>query len=171
MTLEPVRPFQPVLPPGRARALPPVTVALGSLVPALVPLVGPGPLVPPTGLLMLLAWRLLAPASLRLWAPAALGLFDDLVSGQPPGSAMLLWTLAFLAVDFVERRTMFRSFGKDWAIAAALVTAVLVAGRFLASPLRAHVAVMLGTQIVAAALLFPVAARLCAWIDRHRGHA
>ena len=169
MTLAPVKPFAPVLPPGRARALPPATVVLGSLLPAVVPVVGPGPLLPPTGLLMLLAWRLLAPASLRFWAPAALGFADDLVSGQPLGSAVLLWTLALLGVDAIERRTMFRSFGKDWATAAALVAMVIVAARFLASPLHAVAAVMLGAQTVVAALLFPAAARLCAWIDRHRG--
>ncbi len=171
MTLAPVKPFQAMLPPGRARALPPVTVMLGSLLPAIVPVVGPGPLLPPTGLLMLLSWKLLAPASLRFWAPAVLGLADDLVSGQPLGSAVLLWTLALLAVEAIERRTMFRSFGKDWLTAAALVALALISGRFLASPLHAVVGVMLGAQIMVAALLFPAAARLCAWIDRHRGNA
>ena len=171
MTLAPVRPFTPALPHGRARALPPVTVVFGSLLPAIVPWVGPGPLLPPTGLLMLLSWKLLAPASLRFWAPAALGLADDLVSGQPLGSAVLLWTLAVLAIDSVERRTMFRSFGRDWATAAALIACVLVGARFLASPLHARVAIMLGAQIMVAVLLFPLAARLCAWIDRHRGNA
>lgn len=171
MTLSPAKPFQSVLPHGRARALPPATVVAGSLLPALVPAIGPGPLLPPTGLLMLLAWRLLAPASLRFWAPALLGLADDLVSGQPLGSAVLLWTLAILAVDAVERRTLFRSFGKDWMIAAGLVMLVLLGGRYLAVPPDAAIGVMLGAQIVVAALLFPTAARLCAWIDRHRGQA
>ena len=49
--------------------------------------------------------------------PLPLGLFDDLVSGQPLGSAMLLWTLCFLAIDVLEQRLVWRDFWQDWLIA------------------------------------------------------
>ena len=97
-------PFRRPLPPARARALPWASVVAGSVLTALVPLVATVPLLPPFGLLLLLTWRLLAPLSLRRWAAAPLGLVDDLVSGQPLGSAVLLWSLCFLFIDLVEQR-------------------------------------------------------------------
>ena len=168
MTLAPRKPFSAGLAPGRARLVPPATVVAGSLVTAW-PLVGYGPLLPPVGLLMLLAWRLLAPGSLRIWAPAVLGFVDDLVSGQPLGSAVVLWTLATLAIEAAAARAIFRSFRQDWLAATVAVAAVIVAGRLIAVPFGARVDLMLSAQIVAAVLLFPAAARLCGWID-HRRH-
>src|SRR3546814_20303414 len=69
--------------------LPAISVMLGSLV-TIIPVIFPGGLLPPFGLMVLLAWRLLRPESLKIWSPVLLGLFDDLLSGQPFGSAMLL---------------------------------------------------------------------------------
>ena len=154
----------------RARALPWATVMAGSLMTA-VPVIATVPLLPPFGLLMLLAWRLLAPLSLRIWMPSLLGLFDDLVSGQPIGSAMLLWQLCFLGVAVLDRRTMFRDFRQDWLIAGGSIAATLVAGRLIAVPLGAHVDTVLVMQVMIAILLFPAAARTVAWIDRKRGAA
>lgn len=167
MTLAPRKPFSPGLPAGRARLVPPATVLAGSLL-AAWPMVASGPILPPAGLLMLLAWRLLAPDSLRVWAPAALGFADDLVSGQPLGSAVMLWTLAVLATEVVGRSTIFRSFRHDWLAAGVAIAAVLVAGRLLAVPVGARVDPMLWAQIAASVLLFPAAAWLCAWIDHRR---
>lgn len=168
MTGAPYRPFAPALAPGRARALPPATIVAGSLLTAW-PAVAHAPVLPPFGLLMLLAWRLLAPGSLRIWAPALLGFVDDLVSGQPLGSAVLLWTLAFLVLEILEQRLLFRAFAQEWAIAAAIVALCLVAGRYIASSWAAPLTFMLVAQIVAAAACFPLAAWLCAWLDRKRG--
>jgi rod shape-determining protein MreD len=154
----------------RARALPWVTVMAASLLSAL-PVVAAAPLMPPTGLLMLLAWRLLAPLALRVWAPALLGLFDDLVSGQPLGSAMLLWQLGAFLVALAERRSLFRSFWQDWLIAAGVIAFCLIGGRLLAVPLSARVDPVLGAQIVISVLAFPLAARVVAFIDRKRGAA
>lgn len=66
------------------------SILAGSLV-TLLPVVATVPFLPPFGLLMFLGWRLLRPGALPVWAAAPLGLFDDLVSGQPLGSAVLLW--------------------------------------------------------------------------------
>lgn len=161
------RPFATPLPPMRTRALPWATVAAGSLVTAL-PLVAPAPLLPPCGLLMLLAWRLLSPFALRPWAAAPLGLFDDLVSGQPFGSAVLLWSLCFLALDIVEQRLLFRDLWQDWLIAGGAVAFCLVVGRLIAVPLDAAVDGPLILQVAASALLVPLALRLVAWTDARR---
>lgn len=161
------RPFEPPLPRTRARALPWITVMAGSLV-TIIPVSATLPLLPPFGLLMLLAWRLLAPLALRRWSPALLGLFDDCLSGQPMGSATLLWTLSFFLIDLFDQRTIFRAFTQDWLIAAAAIAFCLVGGRLLATPLGAHVDTVLVAQIAVSILLFPSAARMVAWVDRRR---
>ena len=170
MTDPDYRPFRQPLPPGRARAIPWASVMAGSLATAL-PMVATVPLLPPFGLLILLAWRLLAPFALRRWAAAPLGLFDDLVSGQPLGSGVLLWSLCFLAIELVDQRLIFREFWQDWMIAGGAIAFCLVAGRLLVVPIAAHVDVAIVAQGLATALLFPLAARLVVWIDRKRGVA
>ena len=162
------RPFAPPLPAHRARALPWATVVAGSLL-TCVPMIAVAPILPPFGLLVLLAWRLLARFALRPWAAAPLGLFDDLVSGQPLGSAVLLWSGCFLAIDLVEQRLAFRDFWQDWLIAGSLIACVLIAGRLIATPLSAHVEPAIALQIMVSVLLFPAASRLVGWIDRKRG--
>ncbi len=170
MSAAPLDPLAPPRPPVRARALPWATVLIGSLA-TIVPVIATVPLLPPLGLVMLLTWRLLARFALRPWAAAPLGFFDDLVSGQPLGSAVLLWSGCFLAIDLIERRMMFRDFWQDWLIASAAIFCCVAGGRVLAVPLGAQVDAPLLVQAAAAILLFPIAARLVAWIDRKRGHA
>ena len=157
-------------PRHRARALPWATVVAGSLLTAL-PLVATAPLLPPFGLLMLLAWRLLVRYSLRRWAAAPLGFVDDLVSGQPLGSAVLLWSIALLLVDVAEQRLVFRDWWQNWLVASGLIAFCLIGGRLIAVPLRAHVDTAMLLQGAAAILLFPIATRLVAWIDAKRSFA
>lgn len=164
MSIAPRAPFREPVSRGRARLLPWTSVMAGSLV-TILPVGATLPLLPPFGLLMLLSWRLLAPLSLRVWAPALLGLFDDLLSGQPVGSAMLFWTLAFFLVELLEARSGVQDFLQNWVIAAAAIALVLALGRFVATPLSAHVDTALLVQIVLSILLFPVTARGVAWID------
>jgi rod shape-determining protein MreD len=142
----------------------PLTTIIGSLV-TILPMVATVPFLPPFGLLMLLAWRLLRPNVLAPWAPVLLGLFDDLVSGQPIGSAMLLWTFCFLVVDVIDTRLVWRDFWQDWLIAAGAFGFCLIAGRLIASPLGAHVDTALLLQIIMCAALFPLVTRLCARLD------
>jgi len=150
--------------------LPIVAVLLGSLV-TIVPVVALNPLLPPFGLLMLLAWRLLRPELFPIWAAAPLGLFDDCVSGQPMGSAVLLWTISFFAIELFDTRLVWRDFWQDWLIAALAIAFCLIAGRLIASPIAAHVDTMLLVQILLAILVFPLIMRLVAWLDRKRGRA
>lgn len=140
---------------------------VGSLV-TILPWGATLPLLPPVGLLLMLSWRLLAPLSLRVWAPALLGLFDDLLSGQPLGSAMLLWTLAYFLVEAIDARSGVRDFTQSWTIAALAIAFVLLGGRLVATPLDAHVDSVLLLQIVMSVLIFPATSRLVAWIDLRR---
>ena len=150
----------------KARAVPIVSTMIGSLVPALLPVIAQAPVLPPLGLMSLLAWRLLRPGFWAVWAPLPLGFFDDLVSGQPVGSAMLCWTLAFLAIEASERSVLWRDYVQDWLVAAAAIAGCLIGGYFLAlfaggaAPILAIV-----PQILASMLLFPIVARLCARLD------
>ena len=100
------------------------------------------------------------------WAPLPLGFFDDLVSGQPVGSAMFSWTVAFLAIEASERAVLWRDYVQDWMVAAAAIAGCLFAGYLFAlfaggaAPIFAIV-----PQILASMLLFPAVARLCARLD------
>lgn len=149
----------------RATWLAPLSVMLGSLV-TLVPVVAVVPFLPPFGLLMLLGWRMMRPDAMRVWAPVPLGFFDDLVSGQPLGSAMLLWTLSRLMIDVLDTRLVWRDFWQDWLIASGAIGFCLIAGRLVAAPFSAHVDTAMLLQIVISAALFPLVSRLCAWFDR-----
>jgi rod shape-determining protein MreD len=127
------------------------------------------PLVPPTGLLMLLAWRLVRPGLLPVWAGFPLGAFDDLYSGQPFGSAIFLWSAIMLSLEALDLRLPWRSFAQDWFTAGLALVAYCLAALALsgATPNLASL-VALGPQIVLALFLFPLAARIVAGLDRLR---
>lgn len=139
-------------------------VMAGSLLP-IVPIVAVVPYLPPLGLLLLVAWRQRSPDILPVWAGAPLGLWDDLLSGHPLGSAMSLWTLILLAVDVVDHRLVWRTFWQDWLVAAGAIAGFLVGARLAGTPLRAHVDTVLMIQIAIAIALYPLAASLCGWVD------
>lgn len=141
------------------------SVMAGSLLTTL-PVVATMPVLPPFGLLVLLSWRFTRPERLPIWAPLPLGLFDDLLSGQPLGNAVLLWTVCFLAIDLTDQRLVFRSFWQYWLFAAGAIGFCLLAGRIIAAPIGAHVDTMLLVQITVAGLLFPLCARMSVWLDR-----
>lgn len=144
--------------------LAPLSVVLGSLV-TLLPFIATFPFLPPFGLLMLLGWRLTKADALKVWAPVPLGLFDDMVSGQPLGSAMLFWTLCFILIDVLDTRLVWRSFWQDWVIASGAIAFCLIVTRLIAAPLGAHVDTALLLQIIVCAALFPLASRLCSRLD------
>lgn len=152
------------------RWLIPATIVAGSLA-TILPVIAPVPLLPPIGLLMLLAWRLRRPDRMRPYAALPYGLCDDLVSGQPLGSAVALWTVCTLAIDVLDTRLVSRDFWQDWLIAAAGTGLCLVAGRLVAAPIGAHVDGALLLQIAASAALYPAVARFVTWIDTRWGRA
>ncbi len=154
--------------PWRARSLPYVTIMLGSLLPTLL-IADLMPLSPPFGLLMLLGWRMVRPGLLPLWAGAPLGAFDDLFSGQPFGSAILLWSLAMIAIEMIETRFPWRGFWQDWFTGSVIalvywIVSLLVSGARLTPEL---LAVAL-PQALLSVLLYPIVARLVSGLDRFR---
>lgn len=153
----------------RARWLAPLSIVIGSLV-TIAPFKASFPLLPPFGLMMLLAWRLHRPDLLKPWAPALLGLVDDLVSGQPLGNSMLFWTMSFIMIDVLDTRIVWRDFFQDWLLAAGAIGFCLIGGRLVAVPLGAHVDTVLLVQVLVSIALFPVLSRLVTRLDgRRRG--
>ncbi|RDE06096.1 rod shape-determining protein MreD [Sphingomonas aracearum] len=140
---------------------PAITIMAGSLL-TIVPVIAQVPVLPPLGLLLLLAWRLSDAEALPIWAPLGLGLFDDLFSGQPFGCAMLLWTLTFLMLDVIDSKLPFRDFWQDWLVATGGIAFCLLAGRWLALPLGTHVDTALLFQFLTSVLLFPLCLRMAA---------
>lgn len=157
-------------PPTQTRliGIPVASVMLASLTP-LLPIIATAPLLPPLGFMMLIAWRLLHRTMWPVWISVPLGLWDDMFSGQPLGSAMLLWTLAFFAVDLFDRRMVWRDMVQDWALAAVLIILLLVGSLFIANETGgATQPWVLLPQILLSVLLFPIIARLCAGLDNIR---
>lgn len=156
--------------PLLANFLPWMTIILGSILP-IFPIAVGLPMMPPLGLLMLLGWRLVRPGLLPVWAGIPLGLFDDLYNGQPFGFAIFTWSLIMLAIELIETRLPWRAFWQDWFTAGILVLGYLVAGLMLSGGQPSiHALVALLPQLVITILLFPVAARLVAMLDRVRLH-
>ena len=151
------------------RGTPIVAVMLGSMIPALVPSIAQVPLLPPFGLLILIAWRLLRPEIWPLWIGAPLGLFDDLMSGQPIGSAMFLWTVILLALDFESQRHFWRDYWHGW-FTASLALAFGISGAWLAVHLAGYGGsiIQIVPQIAYGIGLFPLVIRICAVLDRWR---
>ncbi|MEM8695871.1 MAG: rod shape-determining protein MreD [Pseudomonadota bacterium] len=148
--------------------IPAASVIAGSLL-CLVPLIAQAPLFPPFALMIFLAWRFLRPEIWPIWAGLPFGLFDDLLSGSPIGSGMLLWTIILLALGFAENRAMWRDYWIDWLAATGalifyimtnMVLNALTGGGWLFWPLL--------PQIAATILLFPLILRLCARLDQRR---
>lgn len=154
--------------PLLANIIPWASILSGSLLPIFA-IAAALPLFPPLGFLLLVAWRLVRPGLLPVWAGFPLGLFDDLFSGQPFGFAILTWSLVLLMIEAIELRWPWRAFWQDWFTAGILVASYLIGGWLLsgATP-NLHSLVSLVPQLVLSILLFPILARLVAWFDELR---
>lgn len=152
----------------RLRGTPVIIVLLCSMLTAL-PVIAQSPVMPPLGLLALLSWRLLRPDLWQAWIALPLGLFDDVMSGQPLGSAMFLWTVTLIAIDASEPRLLWRDYWQDWLIATLAIIFCLTGG-FLFARLTGGggTILLIIPQIIWSALLYPFVARQCAWLDRWR---
>ncbi|SIN92261.1 rod shape-determining protein MreD [Parasphingorhabdus marina DSM 22363] len=152
----------------RIKVVPAVTVILGSMITAL-PLITDYPILPPMGLLILLAWRLIRPGYWPVWAGFPLGLVDDMFSGQPFGSAALLWSLIFIALETLDNRGVGRDYWQDWLIASLSIIFVLICGMlvidFQSNLLRLEILV---PQILLSILLYPFVTRLIGAVDSWR---
>ncbi|WP_300974794.1 rod shape-determining protein MreD [Sphingomonas sp. LHG3406-1] len=151
-----------------ARSIPALSVMLASLLP-LLPIVAEVGWMPDTGLLLLLAWRLLRNDVIPAWGAAPLGLWNDLVLGLPIGLSVATWTAAMISIDLLDRRTMWRDYWLEWLLAAGLLVVAELARRFVDAAMGASypVATLLPPLIIAI-LTFPLAAYAASRIDRWR---
>jgi len=145
-----------------------ISIALASLL-GLLPLVAQVGWGPSFGFLMLLAWRLLRADAFPGWWAAPLGLWNDVVVGEPIGLSVFVWTLAMLLLGLADRRTMWRDYWIEWLLALVLL--------FIGAVVRWHVDALMGAHnefhviwppLIIAVLAFPVAAWAAARLDRWR---
>ncbi|PKP98942.1 MAG: rod shape-determining protein MreD [Alphaproteobacteria bacterium HGW-Alphaproteobacteria-13] len=154
----------------RIRLVPVASVMIASALPLMLPLIANSPVLPPLGLLFFLCWQLLRTEMWPVWVGLPLGLWDDLFSGAPIGTAVGLWTLASIAIHYASQRIYWRGFYHDWAIAALLVAAVQALAALITHP-HADTGRVLGLvvpQIILSALLVPLFLRLTGQIDNFR---
>ena len=154
--------------PVLARATPWLSVMLASLLPAM-PVIASAPVLPPFGLMLLVAWCQIRPGLLPVWAGLPLGAFDDVFSGQPLGSAILLWSLAMIVLEIIEARIPWRNYLLEWLTAAVLICAGLAAMLVIANAAGGGAALLvIAPQAATAVLLFPLVGRLAGALDRFR---
>jgi rod shape-determining protein MreD len=152
----------------RIKLVPPLTVVIGSMITAL-PIITDYPILPPMGLLAILAWRLIRPGFWPVWAGFPLGLIDDIFSGQPFGSAIFLWSIVFILLEAIDRKAVSRDYWQDWLIASIATVFVLIGGMvivdFQSNMLRLD---LLLPQLLLSILLYPFVARVIGAIDNWR---
>lgn len=145
-----------------------ITVMLASLA-AFSPIVASAPVAPPVAFMVFLAWRMLRPGLLPIWAGLPLGGFDDLFSGQPLGSGIVLWSAAMLAMEWIDSRFLWRSFVQDWAAACPLLVMYLVLGAAFAGIAAGYpLPLVIGPQILITLAFYPLVTQIVALLDRIR---
>ena len=109
--------------PGPSRYalwVPAATVVAASFLAAL-PIVSTSGWFPDFGFLALISWRLLRADPWPAWWAAPLGLVNDLFTGYPIGFSIALWSATMLALDLIDRRTMWRDYWIEWMVATVLI--------------------------------------------------
>lgn len=151
-----------------ARGLPWLTIMLASVLPGWL-MIASAPVMPPLAFLVFVAWRQLRPGLLPIWSGLPLGFFDDLFSGEPFGSAVLLWSVVMIVLEIIETRLPWRNFLTEWLVAIGLILAYIVFCLALTdltgpgTPLQIVV-----PQIVISVLAYPLIGRFVAVADRFR---
>lgn len=156
-------------PRAGADYIPAVTVVLGSMV-SLLPIVSSTGWWPDWALMLLVAWRLLRADAWPAWWAAPLGFVNDLITGNPVGLSVALWSAIMIAMDILDRRTMWRDYWIEWAIAALFIGLAELAQWRVAAIMGSSVPLSMsaGPAIIVSVLCFPVAAFLAAKLDRWR---
>lgn len=147
----------------------PLLTTIAAILLSLLPIVATSPLIPDLGFLMLLTWRLLRPEVWKPYTALALGLLSDLVSGNPIGQAMLLWTATFLILEVIDSRLGFRDYLMDWLIAAAAIIFQSVGAWYIALLMGSEIRLaVLAPQIVLGVVAYPLVAQIVLALDRWR---
>ena len=151
-----------------AEYIPAATVVAASLLSAL-PIISTSGWYPEFGYLLLLSWRLLRSDPWPAWWAAPLGLVNDLFTASPLGFSVALWSATMLALDLIDRRTMWRDYWIEWMLAAAFL--------FMHETFEREVAAAVGAPLpfiwivppfLIAVFSFPVVAWAVSRIDRWR---
>ena len=151
-----------------AAYVPAISVMAGSLLAAL-PIVSIRGWYPDFGFLVLIAWRLLRADAWPAWWAAPLGFVNDVLTGLPIGMSVTLWAAIMIVMDLVDRRTIWRDYWIEWALAAALILAAESFEWWLAGLNGAAFAFQsILPPVVVSVLAFPIVAGLVSWIDRWR---
>src|SRR4051812_28678851 len=103
-----------------AAYVPAATVVAAALLSAL-PIVSTSGWYPDFGYLVFIGWRLLRADPWPAWWAAPLGFVNDLFTGYPVGFSIALWSATMLALDLIDRRTMWRDYWVEWVLAAVVV--------------------------------------------------
>ena len=156
-------------PRAGADYIPAATVIIGSLI-SLLPIVSATGWWPDWGLLMLVAWRLLRADAWPAWWAAPLGFINDLVVGNPIGLSVALWAAMMIAMDILDRRTMWRDYWIEWGIAALFIALAELSQWRVAALLGAPVplGITAGPSTLVGILCFPIGAFIAARVDRWR---
>ena len=155
-------------PRAGAEYVPAASVVAGSLLAAL-PIVSSSGWFPDFGFLVLIGWRLLRSDAWPAWWAAPLGFLNDLLAGLPIGMSVTLWTAVMIVMDLVDRRTIWRDYWIEWALAAVLIVAAETMEWWLAAlagaafPFRDIL-----PPVLVSILAFPIAAWLVSRVDRWR---
>ncbi len=151
-----------------AAYVPAATVLAASYLSAL-PIISETGWWPDFGFLVLIAWRLLRADVWPAWWAAPLGLANDLLTGAPIGLSIAMWTAAMLTLDLIDRRTMWRDYWIEWALAALLILAHEIAEWRVADLMGAPLPlVSVLPPVLIAIFTFPLAAWLVGRIDGWR---
>jgi rod shape-determining protein MreD len=143
-----------------AMLMPAASVVAASLLSAL-PIVSNSGWYPDFGYLVLLSWRLLRSDPWPPWWAAPLGLVNDLFTGNPLGLSVALWSVTMLAIDLIDRRTMWRDYWIEWGLAALFLG--------IDEWLQWRVAALGGARVPVVAIVPPLLISICvfplsAWI-------
>lgn len=155
--------------PGRyAMFVPAATVVAASLLAAL-PIVSISGWYPDFGYLVLISWRLLRADPWPAWWAAPLGLINDLFTGYPIGFSIALWSATMLALDLIDRRTMWRDYWIEWMVAAVLIALNEFLHWGVAREDGADIPfTMMVPQLLISICVFPLSAWLVSRLDRLR---
>jgi rod shape-determining protein MreD len=151
-----------------AAYIPAATVVAASLLSAL-PIVSSSGWYPDFGFLALIAWRLLRSDPWPAWWAAPLGFANDLITGAPIGLSVALWTATMLLLDLIDRRTMWRDYWIEWALAALLLLLNESVERWIAGIMGAALPVVsIVPPLLISVFAFPIAAWIVARLDHWR---
>ena len=154
--------------PVKMQAIPIASVLLGSMV-TVIPFISSQAILPPFGLMIFLAWRLMRPGLWPMWVGLPFGVFDDMFSGQPFGSAALIWSAIMIGLELLDSRAIWRDYLQDWLIASVVLILALCAGLLFVGLAYARPAIItLLPQMLLSIFLYPMAVRICAWFDTWR---